>query len=172
MELAGDVPGRRRAAASPSSGVWTTLKKAAADSNIKAIVLEPEGLAGGWGKLEEIRADLERFRKSGKPVYAYLRTPGGPRILPGHARPTASISGPRTSSCSRAARRTDVLQEDAGQDRRDVRGGARRQVQRFGDMFTRTDMSPETREVITSMVDGLYGNLVARIAAGRKKTRR
>jgi protease-4 len=59
------------------SGVWTTLKKAAADSNIKAIVLEPEGLAGGWGKLEEIRSDLEQFRKSGKPVYAYLRTAGG-----------------------------------------------------------------------------------------------
>ena len=40
----------------------------------------------------------------------------------------------------------------------------------FGDMFTRTDMSPETREVINSVLDGLYGNLVARIAAARKKS--
>ena len=40
----------------------------------------------------------------------------------------------------------------------------------FGDMFTRSDMSPETREVMTSVVDDLYGNLVAGIAAGRKKT--
>ena len=32
----------------------------------------------------------------------------------------------------------------------------------FGDMFTRTDMSPETREVMNSVVDGLYGNLVDR----------
>ena len=39
----------------------------------------------------------------------------------------------------------------------------------FGDMFTRTDMSPETREVINSVLDGLYGNMVARIAAARKK---
>jgi protease-4 len=31
-------------------------------------------------------------------------------------------------------------------------------------------MSPETREVITSVVDDLYGNLIAHIAAGRKKT--
>src|ERR1700683_2323590 len=59
------------------SGVWMTLKKAAADSNIKAIVLEPEDLAGGWAKLEEMRSDVEQFRKSGKPVYAYLRTAGG-----------------------------------------------------------------------------------------------
>jgi protease-4 len=40
----------------------------------------------------------------------------------------------------------------------------------FGDMFTRSDMSPETREVMTSVVDDLYGNLVAGIAAGRKKS--
>src|ERR1035438_6482540 len=67
--VGGDRPGLTVA------GVWLTLKKAAADSRIKAIVLEPEDLAGGWAKLEEIRADLDQFRKSGKPVYAYLRTP-------------------------------------------------------------------------------------------------
>src|SRR6202042_251115 len=40
----------------------------------------------------------------------------------------------------------------------------------FGDMFTRSDMSPETREVMTSVVDDLYGNLLAKIAAARKKS--
>src|ERR1035438_3585612 len=40
----------------------------------------------------------------------------------------------------------------------------------FGDMFTRSDMSPETREVMTSVVDDLYGNLVAGIAEGRRKS--
>jgi protease-4 len=40
----------------------------------------------------------------------------------------------------------------------------------YGDMFTRADMSPETREVMTSVVDDLYGNLVRRIAEGRKKS--
>jgi protease IV len=40
----------------------------------------------------------------------------------------------------------------------------------FGDMFNRTAMSPETREVMTSVVDDLYGNMVARIADGRKKS--
>ena len=36
-------------------GVWMTLKKAAADGNIKGVVLMPESLAGGWAKLEEIQ---------------------------------------------------------------------------------------------------------------------
>ena len=40
----------------------------------------------------------------------------------------------------------------------------------FGDMFTRTSMSPETREVMTGLVDSLYDNLVGRIAQARKKT--
>src|SRR5689334_10633359 len=55
--------------------VWRLLRNAAADPHIKAVVLEPEGLSMGWAKIQEIRADLEKFRKSGKPVYAYLRTP-------------------------------------------------------------------------------------------------
>src|ERR1035438_10392468 len=58
------------------TGFWMTLRKAAADTHIKAVVLEPERLAAGWAKLEEMRADPDQFRKSGKPVYAYLRTPG------------------------------------------------------------------------------------------------
>src|SRR5579883_2785823 len=58
------------------AGVWMNLKKAASDSKVKAVVLEPEGLASGWAKLEELRSDVEQFRKaSGKPVIAYLRTP-------------------------------------------------------------------------------------------------
>ena len=56
--------------------VWSSLRKAALDPRIKAVALEPDGLSVGWAKLEEIRSDLERFRRSGKPTFAYLRTPG------------------------------------------------------------------------------------------------
>src|SRR5580704_2031992 len=45
--------------------VWATLRKAASDSRIRAIVFEPRNLQMGWGKLEEIRADLENFKKTG-----------------------------------------------------------------------------------------------------------
>jgi protease-4 len=39
----------------------------------------------------------------------------------------------------------------------------------FGDMFTRTSMSPETTEVMNSMIDNIYGDLVTTIAKGRHK---
>jgi len=55
---------------------WQMLRNAAADSRIKALVLEPRGLSVGWAKLEEIRDDIVTFKKSGKPVYAYLRGAG------------------------------------------------------------------------------------------------
>jgi protease-4 len=150
--------------------VWMTLQKAAADPHIKAIVLEPEGLSAGWAKLEEIRAGLERFRKSGKPVYAFLRMPhtrdyyvalAADRIYLGPQEPLM-LKGLR-AELMYFKRTLDKLGvsvevEHAGK------------YKDYGDMFTRSDMSPETREAMTSMVDELYGNLVARIAEGRKKT--
>src|SRR5690242_4994417 len=57
------------------SGIWQNLKKAAADPKVAAVVLQPQGVQAGWAKLEELRSDVEQFRKSGKPVYAYLRSP-------------------------------------------------------------------------------------------------
>ncbi len=50
---------------------WQMLRNAAADSRIQAVVLEPRGLGVGWAKLEELRADIVNFKKSGKPVYAF-----------------------------------------------------------------------------------------------------
>ncbi len=151
------------------TNIWMALRKAAADSRIKAVVLEPDGLGVSWGKLEEFRSDIETFRKSGKPVFAYLRQPGtreyyvalaADRIYLGPEEPLM-LKGLRAESMyfkntlDKIGVSVDV--EHAGK------------YKDFGDMFTRTDMSPETREVLSSVVDDLYGNLVTRIAASRKK---
>src|SRR5262249_5609745 len=44
---------------------WQLLRNAAADTRIKAIVLEPRGLSVGWAKLDELRSDIVTFKKSG-----------------------------------------------------------------------------------------------------------
>lgn len=148
---------------------WQMLRNAAADSRIKALVLEPRGLSVGWAKLEEIRDDILAFKKSGKPVYAYLRGAGT------HEYYLAS-----------AADRVFMSPEDE----LDVKGlraelmfvkntldklGVGLEFQHVGkykdapDMFTKTSSSPETREVINLLLDQLYGDLVDTIAQGRKK---
>src|SRR5687768_6912988 len=49
--------------------VIEALRAAAADERIKAVVLDLDGLGGtGLSKLQEVAAELARFKESGKPV--------------------------------------------------------------------------------------------------------
>jgi protease-4 len=152
------------------TGFWMTLQKAAADSHIKAIVLEPEGLSAGWGKLEEMRADLDQFRKSGKPVYAYLRAPGAREYYLAMAADRVYLGG--SDLLMLRGMRAELMYFKKTLDKLGVVVEVEHagKYKDFGDMFTRSDMSPETRDVMNLLVDDLYGNLVAKIAAGRKKT--
>jgi protease-4 len=48
------------------------FQKAAADKRIRAMVLYCQDLEVGWARAQELRWDIEQFRKSGKPVMALL----------------------------------------------------------------------------------------------------
>jgi len=47
------------------------LQKAAKDTRVKGVFLELEGTSAGWAKIEELRAALLDFKRSGKFVVAY-----------------------------------------------------------------------------------------------------
>jgi protease IV len=148
---------------------WQLLRKAAVDSRIKALVLEPRDLSVGWAKLEELRGSIVAFKKTGKPVYAYLRS-----------------AGTREYYIATAADRVFMAPEDE----LDVKGlraelmfvkgtldklGVTMEFEHAGkykdapDMFTRTSPTPETLEVENQILDQYYGDIVAVIAEGRKK---
>jgi protease-4 len=150
--------------------VWSTLRRAAGDNRIKALVLDMRQVDAGWAKVNEVRDDVLAFRKSGKPVYAFLQAP---RM--------------REYYIATAADRIYTAPEDMV----DVKGlraelmfvkntldklGVQVEVQhvgRFkdaGDMFTETSMSPETRESLGLVVDGIYNHVVQALAQGRKKS--
>lgn len=67
---------------SPQQGLFGTavtvheidqaLRRAAADTRVDAVLLEIGPLAGGYGKVQEVRAAVEHFRESDKPVVAFL----------------------------------------------------------------------------------------------------
>ncbi len=150
--------------------IWGTLRKAAADNRIKAIVFEPRDLVVGWGKLEEIRSDLENLRKSGKPIYAYLKTPGAREYYLATA--ATRIYMDPEDELNLKGMRFELMYFKKTADKLGVQVEIEHagKYKDFGDMFTRASMSPETKEVLTSIIDDLYGNLVQRIAEGRKKT--
>ena len=152
------------------ANVWMALRKAAADPHIKAVVLEPEDVSAGWAKLEEMRSDVEQFRKSGKPVFAYLRAPSTREYYLALAADRIYL-GPEDPLMLKGLR-AEMMYFKNTLDKLGVSVEVEHagKYKDFGDMFTRTNMSPETQEVMNSVVGSLYGNLVDKIAAGRKKT--
>ena len=63
----------------PTVGLWDavqSIKAAAADPSVKYILLRGDAVIGGISDLEEFRAALVDFRKSGKAVVAYTENPG------------------------------------------------------------------------------------------------
>jgi len=150
--------------------IWSVLHRAAADTRIKAVVLQPEGASLGWAKMQEIRSDLDQFRKSGKPVYAYLKTPstrdyylasGATRVYLGPA-DGLNVKGIALGlmyykgTLDKLGVQVEV--EHAGK------------YKDFGDSYTRTSMSPETREVMNGIADNVYNDLIAAVARGRKRS--
>lgn len=52
------------------------VKKAAADPGVKAVFLRTDGNLSGAAPIEEFRKALAQFRSSGKPIIAYVESPG------------------------------------------------------------------------------------------------
>jgi protease-4 len=180
LELEGDIPEKapvefpipflEQRTPPTVTDVWAILRKATADNRIKAIVFEPRDLRIGWGKLEEIRDDLENFKKSGKPIYAYLKTPGAREYY--LATTATRIYMDPEDELNLKGMRFELMYFKKTLDKLGVQIEVEHagKYKDFGDMFTRANMSPETKEVLTSILDDLYGNLVRRIGEARKKT--
>ncbi len=148
---------------------WQLLRSATTDSRIKAVVLEPRGLQIGWAKLEELRADLLNFKKSGKPVYAYLRGAGTKEYYLATAADQIFMS-PEDELDVKGLRAELVFVKGALD-----KLGVQMEFEHVGkykdapDMFTKTESSPETREVLNQVLDQFYGDWVGAVASGRKK---
>ena len=73
-----DVVGYLTGARTPTvRGITETLRKAKVDERVKAVLLKPTGFTTPyWGKIQEVRDAITDFRKSGKPLYAYLEYGG------------------------------------------------------------------------------------------------
>jgi protease-4 len=147
---------------------WSVLRAAGRDARVKGLLLRPRHVAAGWGKLQELRAGIEAFKRSGKPVYAWVETPNL-----------------RDYYLASAADRIYLAPEDY----LDVKGlrleamyfkgtldklGIQFEVEHMGkykdagDMLTRKDMSPETKESLNALLDGIWNNLTATIGPARR----
>lgn len=150
--------------------VWTSLHAAASDSRIKAVMLEPRGLGIGWAKMQEIHQDILDFKKSGKPVYAFLQGAGTREYYLASAADKIYVSSDDSVDVKGLGLEALYLKNGLDKLGINVQVDHIGRYKDAGDMFTRTDMSPETKEVLNQVLDQLYGDFCATVGAGRRKS--
>ena len=150
--------------------VRDVLRKAAADTRVKAVLFEPRGVSAGWGKLEEIRAALLAFKKSGKPLVAHLTWPRQREYYLASAADRIFMS--REDLLDLKGLRAELMFFRKTLDK----AGLELEIEHAGrykdaaDSFTRTSATPETREVVNAILDGVFGRFLEAIASSRKMT--
>jgi protease-4 len=167
----GDVVGYLRGARTPTvRGLVDNLRKAKVDSRIRAVLLRPTGFDSPfWGKVQEIRDAVLEFKKSGKPVYAYLEYGGDREYYLATAAdkvfllPSSSLDLTGVATYQLFLRGTlDKI-------------GAYPDLLHIGDyktasnMFTQKGYTAAHKEMDQSLNLDLYQQLVRGIADGRKK---
>lgn len=143
--------------------------KAAYDPRISGIYLHIDGLNCGWAKVEEIRRHVFNFKKSGKFVVAYLPACREKEYYLASAcddlylPPTAYFSF--YGFTVQAAFLAGVFEKV----------GIQPDVQRIGkyksagDQLTRKSMSKENCEMLTAILDNIYGNWLDKVSSTKGK---
>ena len=146
-----------------------TIRKAKADRRIKTLVIRPEASGALWGQLQEIRAAIQDFRTSGKPVTAFLEygaaqeyyvasaadrvimLPGGTLDLTGVASYELFFRG----ALDKIGAYPDLLHIG--------------EYKTFSNTFTEKGFTPAHREMTRSLNHDWYDQLVKAIAEARKR---
>ena len=153
-------------------GLWDAIQAieaAAADPGIKYILLRADGASGGTSSIEELRAALAEFRKSGKAVVAYTEYPSsGSYYLASVADKvymTAYHGGSpqMTGIASRMIFLKDLL-DKLGVNYQLIRHGKYKSA---GEMYIKNAPSAENREQYQVMVNSIWKTISAATAESR-----
>ena len=160
------IAGRRDTVGS----VIEALRKAKVDERVEGVVVVPSLQQGMWGKVQEIRDAMLDFKKSGKPIVAYLEYGGGQQFYLATAADSVFLTP--TSSVNLVGVASYELFLREGLDTI----GVHPDMLHAGDfktasnVYTETTFTPEHREMAESLNRDLYEQLVSGIAAGRDLT--
>ena len=164
------IPFFQQQAAPTVRDLWTSLRQASHDARIKALVLEPGNVIAGWGRLQEIRQEIVNFKQSGKPVYAFLESAGSREYYLASVADRIFLSPGDTLDVKgfllEATYFKNALDKLGVQFEVDHIG----RYKDAGDVFTKTGMSPETREVLGQVLDQIYNEFCTTVGQGRHKS--
>ncbi|KAL8143856.1 hypothetical protein V2J09_016888 [Rumex salicifolius] len=149
--------------------ICENIIKASYDPRVSGVYLQIEPLDCGWAKVEEIRRQIMHFRKSGKFIVAYVPTCGEKEYYLAcacdefYAPPSAYF---RLYGLAVQASFLGGIFEKAGIEPQVERIGKYKSA---GDQLTRKSISEENREMLTALLDNIYGNWVDKISLVKGK---
>lgn len=144
------------------------IDAAAQDKNIGMIYMTPENIQAGTAQLEELRAALERFRSSGKPIVAYCENIGnGSYYLASVANKVVLNPSTSFSMINGLATQQIFLKDILDALDVDVQLIRHGKYKSAGEMFTRSSSSDENRLQNTELVNSLWNTMAQEIAESR-----
>src|SRR5205807_7744256 len=167
-----DVVGYLRGSKTPTvRSIVDNLRKAKVDPRVKAVLLKPTGFESPfWGKVQEIRDAVLEFKKSGKPVYAYLEYGGDREYYLATAADKIYLMPSSPLDLNGLATYELFLRGTLDKI------GAYPDLHHIGDyktainVFTEKGYTPAHKEMDETLNRDLYEQLVRGIADGRKKS--
>jgi protease-4 len=133
-------------------------------------MIETGGAEMGWAKAEEVKMALATFKKSGKPMHAFMRRPDAKDyfLVAGVDRISMVDEDVLDLKGLRAERTyyKNTLDKLGVQVEIEHAG----KYKDFGDSYTRTSMTPESHESLGAILNGIFNVMVKGIAEGRKRT--
>lgn len=148
--------------------ILEAIKNAKTDDKIKGISIETDGIRAGMTQLDNVRAALEDFKKSGKFVYAYGNVVSQPAYYLGSVADQYFLNP--AGGIDLKGLSTEVLYMKSFTEK----FGIGIQVIRHGkykaavEPFLRDDMSPENREQLSTLLNDIWSVNSAKIATSRK----
>jgi len=166
-----DVFGYFRGQRAPTvRAIVEDLRKAKVDARVSAVLLKPTGFDSPfWGKVQEIRDAVLDFRRSGKPVYAYLEYGGDREFYLATAADKIFLMPSSPLDLNGVATYQLFLRGTLDKI------GAYPDLHHIGqyktavNTFTEKGYTPAHKEMDQALNQDLYNQLVRGIADGRKK---
>ena len=152
------------------AGITEQLKKAKTDVRIGAVLLDIRSFGAGWGKADELRAAIDDFRQTQKPIYAYLESGSNKEYYVATA--CQRIYVPPVSDLNITGLDAHTVFYRGAMDKFGVFLD-NYQIGKYKnapEQYTRTSMSEGQREVTNSLLDDQFNRYVSAIAESRKKT--
>ena len=138
-----------------------------ADGRVRGVILRVENLDAGWATLEELRAELYRFRERGKTVAAYLVDSDTRSYYLASAADEVFASPLSTLNVVGLRARVNFLKDALGSLGLETEVVAVSPYKSAADPISRSDFSPEAREQTERLLDVRFSELVNAISAGR-----